>query len=230
MPREATLLDVDRALDGQEHETRLRLLEAAGEVFAEKGFESATVREICQRADANVAAINYHFGSKLRLYQACFDYWLDVAYRKYPPDFGMSPSLEPREKLRVFIRAAMLRILDPGKPSWHGKLMLREMSQPTDSLNNAIDSRFKPLRDQLAQIVIDLIGTSDAAIVGPILCSIIGQVTFYHHARHVIERLMPEIDFGTVKGIEKLAERIFEFSIGGIESMAAARPTRRRRR
>jgi TetR/AcrR family transcriptional regulator, regulator of cefoperazone and chloramphenicol sensitivity len=48
-------------------ETRLQLLEAAGEVFAEVGFRDATVREICRRADANIAAINYHFGDKENL-------------------------------------------------------------------------------------------------------------------------------------------------------------------
>ena len=51
-------------------ETRRRLLDAAGEVFAEKGFAKATVREICQKAEANIAAVNYHFGDKEKLYAA----------------------------------------------------------------------------------------------------------------------------------------------------------------
>ncbi len=46
------------------HETRQRLIEAVGEVFAERGFRAATVRDICQRAQANVAAVNYYFGDK----------------------------------------------------------------------------------------------------------------------------------------------------------------------
>ena len=48
--------------------TKARLLEAAGEEFAEKGFEGATIRSIIERARANIAAVNYHFGDKERLY------------------------------------------------------------------------------------------------------------------------------------------------------------------
>ena len=44
-----------------------RLLEAAGEVFAEQGFHRATVRQITERARVNVAAINYHYRDKAEL-------------------------------------------------------------------------------------------------------------------------------------------------------------------
>ena len=48
--------------------TKAKLLEAAGEEFADKGFEKATIRGICELAGANIAAVNYHFGDKEQLY------------------------------------------------------------------------------------------------------------------------------------------------------------------
>ncbi len=56
---------------GESMDTRQRVLEAAGEVFAEKGFERATIREIVERAGANLNAVNYYFRDKHGLYVAC---------------------------------------------------------------------------------------------------------------------------------------------------------------
>src|SRR5450631_681854 len=48
--------------------TRDKLLDVAGRIFADRGYRSATIREISVAAGANVAAVNYHFGDKLALY------------------------------------------------------------------------------------------------------------------------------------------------------------------
>ena len=53
-----------------QEETRHRLLSAAGEIFSEKGYQKSTIREICAKAQANVAAVNYDFGGKKALYEA----------------------------------------------------------------------------------------------------------------------------------------------------------------
>src|SRR5438128_3043834 len=54
--------------DGQV--TRDQILQTAGMVFAERGHAHATSKEICERAGTNVAAVNYHFGSRDGLYEA----------------------------------------------------------------------------------------------------------------------------------------------------------------
>src|SRR2546426_9063981 len=112
-------------------ETRQRLLEAAGEVFAAQGFRTATVREICRRARANLAAVNYHFGDKERLYGAVLQYTLRYALQKYPPTLGLSVVATAEERLQAFIRSFLLRLLDDGLPAWHGKLMAHEIAEPT---------------------------------------------------------------------------------------------------
>jgi len=53
--------------------TRRRILKAASRVFADQGYEGASVRDIVARADVNQAAINYHFGSKEGLYRAVLE-------------------------------------------------------------------------------------------------------------------------------------------------------------
>ena len=49
-------------------DTETRVFNAAGPIFAEKGYQAATVRDICRRAEVNVAAVNYYFGDKQQLY------------------------------------------------------------------------------------------------------------------------------------------------------------------
>src|ERR1700757_4388292 len=90
--------------------TRAHLLEAAGEGFAEVGFRSATVREICQRAGANIAAVNYHFGDKEQLYRAVLQETYRAAVAKYPADLGLSSRATPEERLRAFVYSFLMRI------------------------------------------------------------------------------------------------------------------------
>ncbi|MGH7929608.1 MAG: TetR family transcriptional regulator, partial [Candidatus Binatia bacterium] len=70
--------------------TEQRLLEAAGEIFAEYGYRSATVRQICEKAKANIAAINYHFGDKDGLYLAVLRHLNKVHAEKNPTNPGLS--------------------------------------------------------------------------------------------------------------------------------------------
>ena len=71
-------------------DTKARLIEAAGDVFAQHGFRASTVRQICKRARTHVGSVNYHFRDKKGLYTAIFGYSLQLAITKYPPDLGLT--------------------------------------------------------------------------------------------------------------------------------------------
>src|SRR6266850_7915162 len=78
--------------------TEKRLLEAAGEIFAEHGYRAATVRQICEKARANIAAVNYHFGDKEGLYRAALRSVHRASAEKYPSKLGVSPATPPTAK------------------------------------------------------------------------------------------------------------------------------------
>jgi len=199
-------------------DTRERLLRAAGEIFAEQGFRSATVREISRRANVNVAAVNYHFKGKEGLYSSVLRYTLDSATKKYPLELGLKEGATPEETLRAFVRLLLCRVLDDGRPSWHGKLMAREFIEPTAALDQMIDEAIKPLYQSLSGILRDLMGPgTNEERVRMCLMSIVGQCIYYFHVRPVIENIYQR-QFGP-KDLEQLSEHITRFSLGGIEAL-----------
>jgi len=209
--KEAPISSQSRVIDT--HETRQRLLEAAGEVFADKGFRAATVREICRRAEANVAAVNYHFGDKERLYIAVLNHAFSVANEKYPLDGGLVPGAGPEECLRAFVRAYMLRLLDSGRRVWHGKLIARELFEPSAALSVIVDEMVSPLLGQLIDIVRGFLGQSaEEETVKLHARSILGQCLFYFNSRSIIEMMNPTLVFDREK-IEELADHVCEFSL-----------------
>jgi AcrR family transcriptional regulator len=199
--------------------SRARLLEAAGEVFGEVGFKAATIREITRRAEMNVAAVNYYFRDKAELYSAV----LQHAQRCAVETAGVG-SGSAEERLRDFIGGMMRHVLDPLRPAWHGRLMAREMAEPTRMPHNLIDGVFRPKVDLLDGILRDL---SDERLsdeeIARASASIVSQCLFYRQNRPFISRLYPEL-LGDEAHIEKLAEHIASFSLGGIERLKESSP------
>lgn len=197
-------------------ETRMRLLSAAGEVFAEQGFRRATIRDICSRADANIAAVNYHFGDKEKLYVAVMQHWLGEALRKYPPDGNLPPNAPPRQRLEAFIRSWLFRMLGEGTPAWHGRLMAREMSEPTAGFDVLLNETVRPMSQKLNGIIRELLGPrAGEQAVRDCAMSVAGQCCFYRHAHEMIRRLHPDQKY-TNQQIEHLAEHVTKFSLAAI--------------
>jgi AcrR family transcriptional regulator len=200
--------------------TERRLLEAAGEIFAEHGYQSATTRQICEKAGANIAAVNYHFGDKEGLYMAVLRSVPKAHAMKYPPNVGLNPQAGAEQKLRAYIQSLLQRVFDAGRPGWHTKIMTREMIEPTRALDMLVEEVARPIHRELASIVREVLGSA-ATKTAVRLCtlSILSQCVYYHHARPVIGRLYPEQSYGE-ESIEELADHITKFSLAALKAFS----------
>jgi AcrR family transcriptional regulator len=197
--------------------TREKLIEAAGEVFAEAGFRDATVREICARAGANVAAVNYHFRDKLGLYTEVIK---STIMAQQP--VGQNPieahGDDPRAALSALVHQWLERVRDGGKPAWFARIMAHEMTQPTPALDRVTEA-MQPNYLRLRTLVGKLIGRS-ANDARTRMCahSVVGQILHYVQSRAMLARLWPDLDLDDVKQRRAIADHIVEFSLAGLKA------------
>lgn len=191
--------------------TRDRLLVAAREVFAELGFKGATVREICRRAEVNVAAVNYHFNGKEALFMA--------ALEPEPLEnlIGSADDTDSAEmRLTRFIREFTTRLMGRGCTP-HSQLIMRELLEPSPALDSIAREIVAPLHEHLTGLVREIVGDEVAPEqVRRCVFSIFGQCTYYRNSREMNRRLYPEMDYGEQE-IEATARHIAEFSLAGMK-------------
>lgn len=198
-------------------ETRTRLMAAAAEVFADMGYHAATTREICARAGANIAAVNYHFGDKLGLYTETLRSAVSQGNtRMVDPARGTKT---PEEALRKFIVGMFQKMSEGDRPAWYVKIMTYELAQPTPGLATVVENLIRPN----AQILCGIVGRIiDRPALHPQtrMCahSIIGQVVHYMHARPVIGLLWPEWQMSR-QSQDEIARHIADFSLAALKGI-----------
>lgn len=200
-------------------DTRAKLLEAAGQVFAEVGFQAATVRDICERAGTNVAAVNYHFRDKLSLYLEVFR--SSLLHAEHEALDEAMRAVESDEQLRRFIHGFLQRLLGEGRPSWWTKLMAREMTQPTAAFEHIVDAAVRPNERRLRAIIAPVLGQPDNDdLVRLCAHSVIAQCLHYRHAMPVLTYLWPEVVAMPPERIYELADHITRFSLAALRGLA----------
>jgi TetR/AcrR family transcriptional regulator, regulator of cefoperazone and chloramphenicol sensitivity len=194
--------------------TKARLLEAAGEEFAEKGFEGATVRSICTRAGANVAAVNYHFGDKEQLYlQAILEAHRCGAVLPLDAEFFAYPAAE---QLRRYIRHFLSNILAIDQTSgWQQNLMLREMLRPTQASDQLVQEVIRPKFDRLQAVLARLCPEAEPRRLHVLAFSIVGQCLHYKVGRSISERLIGSDEFASLD-LDYLTDHITAFSLAAL--------------
>jgi AcrR family transcriptional regulator len=198
--------------------TRQRLLEAAEVIFAEKGFKHANVREICQRAGANIAAVNYHFGGKEQLYVETVRH----AYQSLSEGAPMPvwPAETPAEtRFRDFIRTFLKQLLRNPASSSPAMLIMREVTDPTGACREFVEGHVRPLHLTLHGILDGLVPSQVSMHERNLLTgSIIGQCLHYHHSRWIMPMLVGPEEAARMD-VDLLAEHIFRFSLAALHNL-----------
>jgi AcrR family transcriptional regulator len=216
-------------------DTRHRLLEAAVALFAEQGFRNTRTADICRRAGANIAAVNYHFGGKEELYIAAWRHAFERSLQAYPADGGVPADAPAATRLRGHIEAAVRRFADPASRDLD--IADREMADPTGLLAEVMHRGLDPLRRMHLAIVQELLGP-DADPRQMQLCemSVHAQcfMALMHERR---QRRPPPPDGRRPAGprllkidTETLVDHVTRFSLAGIREVRHAAPPRAGRR
>ena len=193
--------------------TREKILEAASQVFGEKGYHKATHAEICRIAGVNSALINFHFRSKDDLYRAVWEHVADEVERRYPIEGDVLASAPAAERLRGLVRALLNRAMDDRLERFH-RIRMVEFINPTGLLDEAFFRRLQRHRAHTLKILSDLLGprATDRDLE---LCemSVVSQCLIFRPPGHVKGPPFTRL------GVDCLAEHVTRFALAGIKAI-----------
>lgn len=185
-----------------EHETdqtRDRILRAASEIFADRGFRGTSIRAICEKAGTNVAAVNYHFQSKEKLYIEVFRSLFE-GFRK--PMLSIPDQVHDaaswQKALREWVEYALRISTNDDPPDvWVTRLIAHERTDPTTAMPILYRQFFEPLKMAIERIVrmgLPRGGTDED--VHMVMISLMSQCTVYHQRRSPWSKLIipPHVD------------------------------------
>ena len=206
------------ATSNGDQETRARVLNAAARLFAERGFARVTVRDICRKAGANIAAVNYHFGGKHGLYTAVMQSAIAAMQATTGAARAGGDGRPANERLRAYVRVFVQRLMGSGRDTWIHQLLMREIADPTPALDMVSAQVLKPRITYLCAIIGELAGRPplDPHVVR---CALSVQSQF--HAL-LWNPVLPRMAAGVATASETLdaiAEHITRFSIGGVRGL-----------
>jgi AcrR family transcriptional regulator len=216
-------------MDQEARSTREKIMAYAGDIFGKKGFKGTTIRMIAEAAGVNVAAVNYHFQNKEGLYAEVLSDIFARGFERFPslvPETDQTTT--PEGKLRQFIRGTLYRVLSAegwGGLNGKGRLIAREMMDPTPAFTHLIETYIRPHKNSLVVILKQITG-SDTSDEDIILCvvSILGQCIYYVFATAIIERMAPEYT-PVERHIDRIVDHVYRFSLAGLKPYTQTKDT-----
>lgn len=201
--------------------TRERLLDRAELLFAEQGYHAVTVRAVTNAAEANLAAVNYHFGTKANLYQEVFRSRWAVRARKVKRcfyDLLENQSVDTKEAIvDSLARSFFSGPLSEKERRCFFLLMMREITRPTDTFRLISDEFITPFLREIMDIFkpcLSHIKSEDKLALS--ILSIFALMLSFNFARRPAARLAGQHDDEAFQG--QVLQHIIAFSLNGLDT------------
>ena len=202
--------------DENTRDTRSRLLVAAVKLFAERGYGGTTVAAVSRAADANIAAVNYHFGDKKSLYEAALRWAFEAAWARNP--VVPAAAMRPEAALRFHIHAMVQQIFSKDAGGYFACMFAKEIAEPSFAIDLIFSELMVRNRDHIRSVVQAILGQAASAEDRQLgLLSVVAQFQFYNFSRAIrgmAGKLRPALPEP-----ERIAEHIYEFSIAGLHGL-----------
>ncbi len=194
-------------------------MESAATLFAANGYARVSVRDICAAANANVAAINYHFGGKTGLYEQVLRRAITVMQSTTQEAIEAGEGRHPREQLKAYLSIFMRRVFQ-GRDSWIHQMMMRELADPTPALDLVVDEVLKPRMEYLSRVIGELLNAppSDPRVR---LCTVSVQAQALAVLRSGFSDRLDIIKVDD-RTLDDVVDHIARFSLGGIKAVASS--------
>ena len=207
----------------EQEDARARLIEAAMELFAGRGYEGTSVRDLATAAGVNVAAVSYHFGSKDALYQetlrACLAPCAEMRARMQLHLDAVQQKKSRKaaeEALRGCIREFLEVLMSP--LSKHSHLVMREQSEGKPRFEPVIREFFQPVGSILQEVILMIAPELPQMTVFMTISGIIGQCLHTYKAR-ASYRVLAGVDSHSPEYIEMVSTHIAHFTALGLRGM-----------
>ena len=199
-----------------------RLVDAAEELFCERGFKGTSIRDIAASAGCNIASVNYYFGSKEKLYEQVWHRHLIpmrdariASINKVMSQTGVQPDLE--ELLRSFADTFVGSMVDTNRGTRLGMLMAREYIDSHLPTNMFINDVIMPTITAMHGALMKTCPGLDESKILPVVFSLVGQLVHLVHIKTMLEHGGDDLNLPVFDSNEVI-DHIVKFSAAGIRA------------
>lgn len=184
------------------------LLNSAGELFAERGFEGASIRDIIRIAGATLSSVNYYFGSKENLYLETIRFVLTekinlpLLFKEYI-DGNFLSKQDISNNLYKIIRNLSFAFLSPQNVSWYGKFLARTMLESNPDANRLLLDIIYPVLIEFERKLASQLPQAPSSTIELFCAGLFGQIHHYTIAKNLIimAKDMPDYTPEFVEGV-----------------------------